>query len=164
MVLGELIEEESGKITGQRVLDVEGPKMETSFKMNGKFGGIEGSDIGTYCTVMREGSEPGVMYGEGQGVITTKDGQGMATWTGQGIGRFTAPGKISFRGSVFYRTTQLVEERYHFSITLLVFSNTKWTSRETLRLKCGNGSNEPLLDIALPRVTSSILLLKIRTG
>ena len=105
MVLGELIEEESGKITGQRVLDVEGPKMETSFKMNGKFGGIEGSDIGTYCTVMREGSEPGGMYGEGQGVITTKDGQGMATWTGQGIGRFTAPGKISFRGSVFYRTT-----------------------------------------------------------
>jgi hypothetical protein len=104
VVLGELIEEESGKITGQRVLDVEGPKMETSFKMNGKFGGIEGSDIGTYCTVMREGSEPGVMYGEGQGVITTKDGQGMATWTGQGIGRFTAPGKISFRGSVFYRT------------------------------------------------------------
>ncbi len=105
MVLGELIEEESGKITGQRVLDVEGPKMETSFKMNGKFGGVEGSDIGTYCTVMREGSEPGVMYGEGQGVITTKDGQGMAIWTGQGIGRFTAPGKISFRGSVFYRTT-----------------------------------------------------------
>lgn len=104
MVLGELIEEESGKITGQRVLDVEGPKMETSFKMNGKFGGIEGSDIGTYCTVMREGSEQGVMYGEGPGVITTKDGQGMATWTGQGIGRFTAPGKISFRGSVFYRT------------------------------------------------------------
>lgn len=104
VVLGELIEEESGK-KNQRVLDVEGPKMETSFKMNGKFGGIEDSDIGTYCTVMREGSEPGVMYGEGQGVITTKDGQGMATWTGQGIGRFTAPGKISFRGSVFYRTT-----------------------------------------------------------
>jgi hypothetical protein len=107
MVLGELIEEESGKITGQRVLDVEGSKIETSFKMNGKFGGIEGSDLGTYCTVMREGSEPGVMYGEGQGVITTKDGQGMATWTGQGIGRFTAPGKISFRGSVFYRTTSI---------------------------------------------------------
>ena len=105
MVLGELIEEESGKITGQRVLDVEGPKIETSFKMNGKFGGIECSDIGTYSAVMREGSETGVMYGEGQGVITTKDGQGMATWTGQGIGRFTAPGKMSFRGSVFYRTT-----------------------------------------------------------
>jgi hypothetical protein len=43
------------------------------------------------------------MYGEGQGVITTKDGKGMATWTGQGIGRFMGPGKISFRGSLFFR-------------------------------------------------------------
>jgi hypothetical protein len=42
------------------------------------------------------------MYGEGQGIITAKDGQGMATWTGQGIGRFTSPGKISFRGSLFF--------------------------------------------------------------
>jgi hypothetical protein len=30
----------------------------------------------------------------------------MATWTGQGVGRFTSPGgKISFRGSLFFRTT-----------------------------------------------------------
>ena len=36
------------------------------------------------------------MYGKGQGVVTTKDGQEMATWTGQGIGRFSSPGKISF--------------------------------------------------------------------
>jgi hypothetical protein len=48
MALGELIEEESGKITGQRVLDVDGPKIETSFRMDGKLGGIEYSDIGTY--------------------------------------------------------------------------------------------------------------------
>jgi hypothetical protein len=39
MVLGELIEEESGKITGRRVVDVEGPKIESSFTMNGKCGG-----------------------------------------------------------------------------------------------------------------------------
>lgn len=44
------------------------------------------------------------MYGQGQGVITTKDGKEMATWTGQGIGRFTSPGKMSFRGSLFFRT------------------------------------------------------------
>jgi hypothetical protein len=106
MALGELIEEESGKTTGHRVLNVEsGPKVETSFFMNGKVGGQNVTDIGTYCTVMREGAEAGVMYGEGQGVITTTDGKGMATWTGQGIGRFTGQGKISFRGSVFYRTS-----------------------------------------------------------
>lgn len=28
----------------------------------------------------------------------------MATWTGQGKGKFTAPGKVSFRGSTFLRT------------------------------------------------------------
>jgi len=39
------------------------------------------------------------------GVVTTKDGKGMATWTGQGIGKFTDQGKISFRGSLFFRTT-----------------------------------------------------------
>jgi hypothetical protein len=101
MVLGELIEDERGKITGQRVLDVEGPKIESSFTMAGKYKEIEAIDIGTYCAVMREG----VMYADVQGVITAKDGQGMATYTAQAIGRFTSPGKVRFHGSVFYRTT-----------------------------------------------------------
>ena len=101
MALGELIEESTGKITGQRVLDVEIPKMETSFAMEGNYRGISCTDVGTYTSVLREG---GVLYGEGQGIITTKDAQGMATWTGQGIGKFTAPGKVSFRGSIFLRT------------------------------------------------------------
>ena len=34
---------------------------------------------------------------------TTNDGKGMTTWKGYGIGRFTSPGKISFRGSLFFR-------------------------------------------------------------
>ena len=106
MVLGELIEQESGKITGRRVLDVEGPKTESSFTMNGKWVGQDVTDIGTYWGVMREGTEAQrVVYGEAQGVATTKDGQGMATYKVQGIGRFTSPGKIRFHGSVFYRTT-----------------------------------------------------------
>lgn len=104
-MLGELIEEESGKITGKRVVDVEGPKIESSFTMNGRWVGQDVTDIGTYWGVMREGTETqGVVYGEAQGVATTKDGQGMATYTVQGIGRFTSPGKIRFHGSVFYRT------------------------------------------------------------
>jgi hypothetical protein len=100
MALGELIKETSGKITGERVLDVQVPKMETSFTMEGNYRGTPCTDVGTYTAVLREG---GVLYGEGQGIITTKDGQGMATWTGQGIGRFTGPGKVSFRGSLFFR-------------------------------------------------------------
>jgi hypothetical protein len=102
MALGDLLVEDRGKITGQRVLNVDGPKIEGSFTMTGKYMGEEGSDMGTYCSVMRPGEE-GVMYEEGQGVVTSKDGKGMATWTGQGIGRFTSPGKLSFRGSLFFR-------------------------------------------------------------
>ena len=33
-----------------------------------------------------------------------KDGQEMATWTGQGIGRFIGSGKIRFAGSLFFST------------------------------------------------------------
>ena len=100
MALGELIEESRGKITGGRVLDVQVPKMETSFTMEGNYRGTTCTDVGTYTSVLREG---GVLYGEGQGIVTTKDGQGMVTWTGQGIGRFTGPGKVNFRGSLFFK-------------------------------------------------------------
>ena len=42
-MLGDLISEEKGKITSQRVLDVEGgePKMETSFSATGNYRGVE---------------------------------------------------------------------------------------------------------------------------
>ena len=47
MALGELIEDSRGKITGQRVLDPETPKMETSFAMEGTYMGTACTDIGT---------------------------------------------------------------------------------------------------------------------
>lgn len=102
-MLGDLIVEEKGKITGQRVLDVEGgiPKMETSFSATAKFKGLEATDMGTYWSAPRSG---GAIHGEGQGVLMSKDGQEMATWTGQGVGRFTSPGKIRFVGSLFFST------------------------------------------------------------
>jgi hypothetical protein len=100
-MLGEQIGEDKGKVTSQRVLDVIGgiPKMETSFTTIGNYKGIETTEIGTYSA--SPGSS-GAIYGEGQGMIMTKDGQDMATWTGQGVGRFTSPGKIRFTGSLFF--------------------------------------------------------------
>ena len=106
MALGEPIGEASGKVTGQRVLKVEGtPKMENSFAMEGNYRGTSCKDVGTYLAVLREG----VLHGEGQGIVFSKDGQGTAYWTGQGVGRFTGPGKVSFRGSLFYRTPSASE-------------------------------------------------------
>jgi hypothetical protein len=102
-MLGEQIGEAKGKSTGQRVLDVqEGlPKIETSFSEAGKLKGVEFTNIGTFWSITRSG---GTLYGEGQGVMTTKGGDEMATWNGYGVGRFTGPGRISYRGSFFYRT------------------------------------------------------------
>jgi len=38
-------------------------------------------------------------------LVMAKDGQGMALWSGQGIGKFTGPGKVSYRGAVYFRKT-----------------------------------------------------------
>src|SRR6476660_6915584 len=100
-MLGDLISEEKGKISSQRVLDVEGgiPKIETSFSATGNYRGVETTATITYWSTPRPG---GAIYGEGQGVIMSKDGQEMAPWTGQGIGRFISQGKIRITGSLFF--------------------------------------------------------------
>lgn len=58
------------------------------------------SYLGTYLSIPRSA---GALYGQGQGVLTTTDGQ-IATWVAQGLGRFIAPQIIRFRGSVIYHT------------------------------------------------------------
>ena len=103
-MLGDQIGEDKGKITSQRVLDVVNgvPKIETSMSTIGKYKGVETTEIATYWA---SPGPDGVMRGEGQGVVTTKDGSEMAAWTGQGIGRFTSQGKIRFVGSLLFSTS-----------------------------------------------------------
>lgn len=67
-MLGEQYLELSGKITGQRVLDVEGPTIETSVATKGTIRGIQVQEI---TFVGRPTAEKEVFYGVGQGVITT---------------------------------------------------------------------------------------------
>src|ERR1041385_7999369 len=52
---GEKIIEETGQVTSQRVLPNPGggPKMETSFRANGKLLGVEATDTGTYWSMVR---------------------------------------------------------------------------------------------------------------
>lgn len=85
------------------MLDVGGgmPKLEASFSMTGKFRGVEATDLGTYWSSPKPG---GAIYGEAQGVLMSKDGQEMVTYTAQGVGRFTSPGKIRFVCSLFFST------------------------------------------------------------
>ena len=103
-MLGDQIGGDTGKITSQRVVEVANgiPKVETSFSSIGKYRDVETTEIATYWA---SPGPDGVMQGQGQGVVMTKDGSEMATWTGQGIGRFTSAGKIRFIGSLFYSTS-----------------------------------------------------------
>ena len=47
-MLGEQVSEFNGKITGQRVLDVDGPTMETSVPASGNLKGIQASETITF--------------------------------------------------------------------------------------------------------------------
>jgi hypothetical protein len=90
--------------------------------MEGNYKVTPCTDVETYTSVLKEG----VLHGRGQGIVTSKDGKGVATWTGQGVGRFTEPGKVSFRGSIFFRYLQhLREENCRLSITWWEFLNTR---------------------------------------
>lgn len=103
-MLGEQIGEETGQITGMRVLPDEGAgaKVEVSFQQSGTLLGAHVSDMGTYISVTRP---DGTLFGDGQGVTMTDEGE-VATWRGQGVGRFTGHGMaVAYRGAIYYQTT-----------------------------------------------------------
>lgn len=98
-MLGDPISEARGKRTGRRALSASGGVVvEVTFEGSGKMLGVEFNEFGTYVSTPRP---DGTMYGEGQGVCMTKDGE-MAAWKGQGVGLFTGGGAVSFRGAVYY--------------------------------------------------------------
>ena len=97
-MLGEQIKELKGKVTGQRVLDIEGPMIEVSISARGSAKGIPINGSITYVT---RPSSPGVLHGKGQGILMSEESE-MVTFTAEGIGRITPDG-ISWRGAVFLR-------------------------------------------------------------
>ena len=113
-MLGEQIGEERGRITARRVLPSGGygPKVEVTFEASGKVLGADATDLGTYWSVVQPN---GALYGEGQGVITTPQGD-VIQWIGAGRGHFTEQGGVSFRGAVYYQTTGFLA----LSITALI--------------------------------------------
>jgi hypothetical protein len=99
-MLGELIGETTGKRILRRVLSTEPPKVEVSFEESGTMLGTSASGFGTYSSVVRA---DGSIYGEGEGVITTTEGE-MVAWKGSGLGKFGPGGAVSYRGILYYRT------------------------------------------------------------
>ncbi|MGO9641071.1 MAG: hypothetical protein ACLP1Y_07200 [Candidatus Acidiferrales bacterium] len=101
-MLGELIGENTGKRLVRRMLETNPPTVEISFEETGKwFGTTAISGFGTYTSVIRA---DGSIYGEGQGLIVTMDGEGV-TWKGSGQGKFGPGGSVSYRGILYFQTT-----------------------------------------------------------
>lgn len=100
-MLGDKIGETTGKRLVRRVLSVDPLTAEVSFEDSGQMLGVPTTGIGTYTSVARP---DGSLYGEGQGMNTTADGEAI-TWTGTGLGHFGAGGSVSYRGMLFFRTT-----------------------------------------------------------
>ena len=99
-MLGELITELKGKMTGRRVLDVEGPTIESSVSTSGS---VKGTEVNESITYVARSLSAGVLHGKGQGVIMAGESE-MATFAGEGVGRIT-PSGIRWRGAGLYRTS-----------------------------------------------------------
>ena len=97
-MLGDQIAEETGKITGFRVLDSAVIKAEVSLQTHGKILGSDYQGRMTYVSTMQAG---GFLYGEGHGVYITADG-GTAAWIGQGTGKMKPGGGAIYRGAVHF--------------------------------------------------------------
>ncbi|HET7147500.1 MAG TPA: hypothetical protein VFI73_03285 [Candidatus Nitrosopolaris sp.] len=100
-MLGEQIGELKGKIMGQRVLNAEGPRMETTLSSTGS---IRGTNVKETVTFVGSPTMAGVLHGKGHGVLMCGESE-MATFSGEGFGRINTSGSVKWRGSHFYRTT-----------------------------------------------------------
>ena len=67
----------------------------------GSFKGVQVTETLTYVA---NTSSKGVLHGVGNGIITTEDGD-VATYSGEGIGKFDALGVLNWRGSIFFETS-----------------------------------------------------------
>jgi hypothetical protein len=102
-MLGEKIGTSNGKVTNRRVLACEGGgiRVEVSFQTTGKLLGHDITEIGTYTSMLKPG---GSFFGEGQGVLMTKDGDAIS-WRGSGAGKPTGKGGgVAYRGAIYYDT------------------------------------------------------------
>ena len=83
------------------MLDADRPVTETSVAANGNF---VGSQVNVTLTYTSKLVTNGVVYGWGNGVLMTTDGD-TATYTGEAIGKIDSSGNVRWRGSLFYNSS-----------------------------------------------------------
>ena len=101
-MLGDLFYEAKGRITFKRVIDLEGPKIESSYYLEGKMREIEVVEIGTFTSIP---TSDGAYFVEGKDIVTLKGNDDeMATVKAQGISKLRNSSKVIY-GSNFYSSS-----------------------------------------------------------
>jgi hypothetical protein len=102
-MLGDLFYQAKGRITSKRVLDLEGPKIESSYFLEGIMRGeIEVVEIGTFTSIP---TSDDTFFVDGKDIVTVKGGNEIATVKAQGISKLKDSSKI-ISGSNFYRSSK----------------------------------------------------------
>jgi hypothetical protein len=96
-MLGEQFGEVKGKITGQRVVDLAGPSIETSITASGSLKGVQIKETLTF--IGRPTNSNGILHGKGIGAIMAGESEG--------IGRIDSLKSVNYRGSLFFSTSSV---------------------------------------------------------
>ncbi|MDD1718349.1 MAG: hypothetical protein LUO88_04660 [Methanoregulaceae archaeon] len=99
-MLGEMVGEFKGKITGRRVLPLHemDPKIEVSVERKGRLLGVEAMEMVTFWSIRKPG---GVLYGEGQGALMSNEGE-MGVYHATGVGKSGGRGTSTMLRGVLY--------------------------------------------------------------
>src|SRR5918912_1098220 len=132
-MLGEQIEELKGKITGQRVVNVQPLTIETSVSSSGSIRGIQvtqlltfvGTPATTTTTTSEERKEGGeILHGKGGGItMARQQSEEVATFTGEAVGRISSSGSTKWRGSIFYSTSSSKSKLSFLNNMIVVFES-----------------------------------------
>ena len=102
-MLGDLFYEAKGRITSKRILDLDGPKTESSYFLEGKMREIEVEEIGTFTSTP---ISYGLFYVEGKDIVTVKGSvDEMATVKAQSISKLIRDSSKIVTGSNFYQSS-----------------------------------------------------------
>lgn len=101
LTLGKPFFDERGKITNQRVVNVgDNVDLEISLTSSGSMNGLNATDTATFLSTIRSDT---TVFSKGCGILTAENAE-IATYTFQGLGRYSPNGELWSNGVLFLQT------------------------------------------------------------
>ncbi len=101
LTLGKPFFYERGKITQKRVVNIGGTlDLEISLTSSGSINGLNATDTATFLSTIRSDT---TVFSKGCGILTAENAE-IATYTFQGLGRYSSNGELRSNGVLFLET------------------------------------------------------------